>query len=412
MRLAARFDPGCGPSPRTSASRRCSPARRRSASAGACARCRTRSSNAPAACSPSASAASRPPPEKCRRESRSRSRSPTGRGCRASTSRPPARRPHPGVVVLHESFGLNDDIRRIAARFAQAGYAALAPSLYSHGRQIVCLSRVMVDMTAARWRARSADIHAVREALAAARRRWMRERIAVAGFCQGGGFALIAGTRPGFSAAAVNYGACPRSARSSTACARSSPATAPATACSVAPMAERLEDHLSALGVPARREGLRRRRALVLLAGRRLAGLARADALADGRRLRRARRPRTAGGACSSSSPSTSEDARAGASRVAAAGVAGVRVASYMPLTRPTTWPSGSANSAIVGPLGTSIGSWIVLPPSCGDLLQRRRGVVHFDVEGHVPGAALGGADAAVDAFLVAAGWPCSRSRP
>jgi carboxymethylenebutenolidase len=42
--------------------------------------------------------------------------------------------PHPGVVVLHESFGLNDDMRRIARRFADAGYAALAPDLYSHGR--------------------------------------------------------------------------------------------------------------------------------------------------------------------------------------------------------------------------------------------------------------------------------------
>ncbi len=30
-----------------------------------------------------------------------------------------------------------------------------------------------------------------------------------AGFCQGGGFALIAGTQPGFSAAAVNYGDVP-----------------------------------------------------------------------------------------------------------------------------------------------------------------------------------------------------------
>src|SRR5271165_2459752 len=33
--------------------------------------------------------------------------------------------PHPGVVVLHESFGLNQDIRRIARRFADAAYAAL-----------------------------------------------------------------------------------------------------------------------------------------------------------------------------------------------------------------------------------------------------------------------------------------------
>ena len=157
--------------------------------------------------------------------------------------------PHPGVVVLHESFGLNDDIRRIAARFAEAGYAALAPSLYSHGRRIVCLSRVMVDMTSGSMGREVADIHAVREALAA-REEVDGDRIAVAGFCQGGGFALIAGTRPGFSAAAVNYGAVP-SKRS--------------TLESVCPvvagygardrlfgraMAERLEDHLSALGVP------------------------------------------------------------------------------------------------------------------------------------------------------------------
>jgi dienelactone hydrolase len=35
-----------------------------------------------------------------------------------------------------------------ARRFADAGYAALAPNLYSHGSRIVCLSRVMVDMPA------------------------------------------------------------------------------------------------------------------------------------------------------------------------------------------------------------------------------------------------------------------------
>ena len=75
--------------------------------------------------------------------------------------------PHPGVVVLHESFGLNDDIRRISSRFAAAGYAALAPSLYSHGRRIVCLSRVMVDMVRGSVAREIADIHAAREALGA-----------------------------------------------------------------------------------------------------------------------------------------------------------------------------------------------------------------------------------------------------
>ena len=32
----------------------------------------------------------------------------------------------PGVVVIHEAFGLNDNIRRIADQFAAEGYRALA----------------------------------------------------------------------------------------------------------------------------------------------------------------------------------------------------------------------------------------------------------------------------------------------
>ena len=115
---------------------------------------------------------------------------------------------HPGVVVLHESFGLNDDIRRIARRFADAGYAALTPDLYSHGSRIVCLSRVMVDMLRGSPAREISDILAARDVLAA-RAEVDSERIAVAVFCQGGGFALIAGTQPGFAAAAVNYGEVP-----------------------------------------------------------------------------------------------------------------------------------------------------------------------------------------------------------
>jgi carboxymethylenebutenolidase len=157
--------------------------------------------------------------------------------------------PHPGVVILHESFGLNDDIRRIARRFADAGYCALTPDLYSHGRRLVCLTRVMVDMLSGSVAREIADIHAAREALAA-RPELDAGRIAVAGFCQGGGFALIAGTRPGFSAAAVNYGVVP-SDRSQL------DGSCPVVASYGARdrvvgrrMAEQLERHLNALGVP------------------------------------------------------------------------------------------------------------------------------------------------------------------
>jgi carboxymethylenebutenolidase len=116
----------------------------------------------------------------------------------------------PGVVVIHEGFGLNDDIRAIAARFAGEGYAAVAPDLFSAGPRLVCLARTMVDMT--RFD-RGADTAAL---LDAARDELARypvtdaTRTAVIGFCMGGGFALAYGVRSNVRASAVNYGFVPR----------------------------------------------------------------------------------------------------------------------------------------------------------------------------------------------------------
>ena len=168
---------------------------------------------------------------------------------RAELFAPESAGPLPGVVVLHESFGLNDDIRRTARRFADAGYVAMTPNLYSHGSRIVCLSRVMLDLVRGSIAREIADILAARETLAG-RAEVDAERIAVAGFCQGGGFALIAGTQPGFRAAAVNYGDVPKDrSRLDGVC--------PVLASYGAKdrvwgrdMAERLERHLAALGVP------------------------------------------------------------------------------------------------------------------------------------------------------------------
>jgi carboxymethylenebutenolidase len=172
-----------------------------------------------------------------------------GAGLCAELFEPRGEGPHPGVVVLHESFGLNDDIRRIAARFADAGYAAMAPDLYSHGTRIVCLTRVMVDMLAGGAAREIADIHATREALAA-RPGVDAGRVAVAGFCQGGGFALVAGAQPGFSAAAVNYGVVPsdRSALDGMCPVVASYGARDHIVGSA--MARRLERHLTGLGVP------------------------------------------------------------------------------------------------------------------------------------------------------------------
>jgi carboxymethylenebutenolidase len=45
-------------------------------------------------------------------------------------SRPEGGGSHPGVILFHEAFGLNDHIKSVADRLAQEGYVVLAPDLY------------------------------------------------------------------------------------------------------------------------------------------------------------------------------------------------------------------------------------------------------------------------------------------
>src|SRR6266545_7268709 len=54
--------------------------------------------------------------------------------------------PVPGVVVIHEIFGLNNNIREIAQRFSQEGYAALAVDLFSTANQVICMARIIHGM--------------------------------------------------------------------------------------------------------------------------------------------------------------------------------------------------------------------------------------------------------------------------
>jgi len=58
-------------------------------------------------------------------------------------ARPADDRPFPALVVIHEAFGLNDDIRSIARRFAEEGYIALAVDLFSGRNQVVCMFRMI-----------------------------------------------------------------------------------------------------------------------------------------------------------------------------------------------------------------------------------------------------------------------------
>ena len=128
---------------------------------------------------------------------------------RGAVARPAGAGRHPGVVVIHEVFGDQPEMRAVCEDFARRGYVAVMPDLFSgRGPRLVRVARTMVDASRGKV---NADIDATRV--------WLTEqddvdgeRIGVIGFCMGGGFALayIAGGRPGVRAVAVNYGAVPK----------------------------------------------------------------------------------------------------------------------------------------------------------------------------------------------------------
>ncbi|MBC7763110.1 MAG: dienelactone hydrolase family protein [Candidatus Saccharibacteria bacterium] len=114
--------------------------------------------------------------------------------------------PWPGVVLVHEAFGVNDVMRRQAERFASAGYIALMPDLFTEGGARKCLSQTFRELNSGTGRS-FADIESARQLLIA--RQDCTGEVGVIGFCMGGGFALAAASL-GFGVASANYGRLPK----------------------------------------------------------------------------------------------------------------------------------------------------------------------------------------------------------
>jgi carboxymethylenebutenolidase len=107
-------------------------------------------------------------------------------------SRPAQPGSYPGIVVIHEAFGLVDHIRDIARRFANIGFNALAPDLYSRAggptdpNDINTVFPVMFGLP---------DEQAVRDLEAAATHlrglSGATPKIGAIGFCSGGRHTLL-----------------------------------------------------------------------------------------------------------------------------------------------------------------------------------------------------------------------------
>jgi len=119
--------------------------------------------------------------------------------------------PHPGVVVIHEAFGLNDNIRDICGRLAEQGYAALGVDLFDGRNRAVCMARMFVGAMAG-----NLDHFGVPTLKAALGRladhpQVDAGRIGAIGFCLGGSIVLTwACTDNRLKAIAPYYGSAPR----------------------------------------------------------------------------------------------------------------------------------------------------------------------------------------------------------
>jgi len=124
-------------------------------------------------------------------------------GPRAFVAWPSGDRPAPAVIVVHEWWGLNAQIRRTARQLARQGYVAIVPDLY-HGQ-------VAGDPEGAHELMRGleddrvlADLGAARAWLAA-QPRTAEARLGVMGFCMGGHYAEMMGLHEGGLGAVVMF---------------------------------------------------------------------------------------------------------------------------------------------------------------------------------------------------------------
>ena len=110
------------------------------------------------------------------------------------------------VILIHEWWGINQHIRDIAGRYADAGYNCVAPDLF-RGRVAKDKEEAAALMQAL---AIEDGIETIRAAIDAAKKIYGFDSFAITGYCMGGTFALRAACEiPELKAAAPFYGDIP-----------------------------------------------------------------------------------------------------------------------------------------------------------------------------------------------------------
>jgi len=118
---------------------------------------------------------------------------------------PAGKGPFPGIVVIHEWWGLNDWVKQQASNLADQGYAALAIDLY-RGKVADNPGMAHELMRGVPGDRALRDLHAAVEFFKS-QPNVNKDRIASIGWCMGGGYSLdVALQEPTLTASVINYG--------------------------------------------------------------------------------------------------------------------------------------------------------------------------------------------------------------
>ncbi len=118
----------------------------------------------------------------------------------------------PGVIVIQEIFGVNSHVRSMVERFAEAGYAALAPDLFWRVEPNIELGYTPDDIAKGREIRGELDndatVEDVRAAFAALAQRpeTQGHGLGITGYCWGGLVTYLAACRLDPAAASAYYG--------------------------------------------------------------------------------------------------------------------------------------------------------------------------------------------------------------
>lgn len=118
---------------------------------------------------------------------------------------PVGKGPFPGIIVIHEWWGLNDWVKDQASKLADQGYAALAIDLY-RGKVATTPDMAHEIMRGVPEDRAKRDLHAAFEFLQS-QPTVKKDRIGAIGWCMGGGYSLdVALQEPTLAADVINYG--------------------------------------------------------------------------------------------------------------------------------------------------------------------------------------------------------------